>query len=227
MNIEAIRGILSGLDSKTVAPFIGHRVRNFKKELEEKGISVTPIQNLSEVLEYPPFIHNNPTQNKPVVICDVHGVLTNTWKAEPNNGFRSLLGLTRLAVKSREIIFTSSGIKLNEEGIIWQVVGFVFGGNLAKLPFWTDQTTSRLESLVHKANPECDVKFVVGITDKLFNLGRRTAGVAAEILQSGTELVVIGSSFTDRNMVRRLIKTVRDGDSLKNLYYFDTRHLII
>lgn len=228
MSIEIGR-VRQGIN-RVVNPTSEKQIAGFKEKMTDFGVRVDSVDNLAEIFSRSPFTDSASNSEKPVAICDIHGVLTRTLDGMSENSSRAFWGLRKLARKTDMIIFFSSSINLgSEEGIVWQVAKPVFGGNFPKWPFITNEAMRRLEGFVKKANPDCKTELAIGITDKLFRSGNKIIQLATAFLQENRKIVAVGSSFTDRNMIKGLAVAARErGINLaERLYYFDTGRRVL
>jgi hypothetical protein len=143
---------------------------------------------------------------KPVVtISDLDGVFfelgkSNTWE----QNIERLKALGNIAKKSEEIVF-------------W--TGRTESDNFGFFPFISREKIDRFKKYLNKANPDCKVSFKCGLL-KLIN-GNGFNNLVTEKINNGKEVLVIGSSFSDRK------KITKAKDRGNKFFYFDTGHSII
>ena len=228
MTLEAFKSsITGGIDSKIIAPFVEQRMVNLRLELGINSNRIIQVENLRDVTNYPPFKENNINNEKPTVLLDWHGACSHTWNVNAKNDLKSMRGIRDIARKSDKIIISTSGINVkNEKGILWGMAKSAFGRN--KMPSWPFFKGDRLASFIKRSNSKCVVEFVTGL-DKVFNPKDRVDKLLLPVLRNGKELVIIGSSFTDMEMVKNLVGIAKKTDvKVGNLFYFNIgSHLVL
>jgi hypothetical protein len=226
MSLELGRFVES-VDRRCVIPLVEDSIVKFGKKMMEKGVRVARVNNLIEVANNYSVSDNVP---KKTLICDINGVITPTLGKSREENHESWSGLWDLACMTDRIIFSSSGINIGDEkNAFWRVARPIFGREiLPRPPFLTNQAIKYLDLFVHAANPDCETQFVIGAKEKVLKTGDKIIQSALSLLKNGKNLIIVGSNFTDRRVVNRLVDTagklnINVGAKID---YFDTCHLI-
>jgi hypothetical protein len=186
------------------------------------------INFLSEVTKREPFLG----KEKIVSLVDLDGVLCEYgFKNNQEDNVLRLLALKNIVSKSDEFVFWSSRFEVDENKDWWKILKPVFGNkSITKCPFITESSIGKLEHFAQKANPECLVKFKIGLRKmrSCFAVDDDILSLATKTLEQDKKLVMVGSSIFDRQIIKQVVKeTVKKGIDSKNIYYFDTGHWLI
>lgn len=167
-----------------------------------------------------------------VSVIDLDGVLCEFGRRNNlDNNISRFLGLKNIISKSKEFVVYSSRIELNEDSGMWKMLKPVFGDtSIARCPFMVKSSIDRLENFAQKANPDCSVEFKVGFKKirSCFGEVDDFSTLVEKTLEQNKKLVMVGSSFFDRQIIKQAEKeTAKKGLNTKNIYFFDTGHWIV
>jgi hypothetical protein len=235
-------------------PVLNPAHRQFESLRREAGrIGVPPdnfrlVENLAEVLTYPPFSTADVDESGITVFCDFDGVISACWEIGEKRhraNISSLLALYRLIGKIGELHLWSSRILFNQGDQQWEKFLKTLGWPTNNFPFLEKNFAERLGELCSQANPACQFSYQVGpekITGKPYDsLG--FVDQALSLLKKRKTLVVVGSSMFDRRRIRGVLErgqhyigTIEDPMAGRTeqvfidwslFHYFDTGHLLL
>lgn len=170
------------------------------------------IYGREEIIKFSMISESRPylMSNRVTTITDLDGVFFPTFMEDDFcknvEKFRSLQNISK---RSSEIIFWSARI-LTE--------------NYDLFPLISRIKIKKMENFIRRANPECKVSFICGLS-KIMNNEK----VKEKIKQTTNQnqfVSMIGSSFFDRKTTYG-IRQELPNEEQNLLYYFDTGHMII
>lgn len=128
------------------------------------------------------------SEKEVVTISDLHGL----WLQSGKNNSREqnierLQSLRDIARGSKEIVFWTSGIETEKISIF---------------PFISREKLNRFRDFINKANPDCEVSFICGLS-KMTN-GNGFDDLVRKKSNSGYEIVVLGSCGVENKRVEKL-----------------------
>jgi hypothetical protein len=176
---------------------------------------IQKINQVREVLNYPPF-----TESKPIdTFCDLDGVVLSFSLKEGVN-FNSLLSLARVAQASRQITLCSFRPKVSDSFLLNR---FWEKKKISCWPVISQSSTDRIEKFFAHVAPQTKVAFNLGAS----KLSKKSLiePIEKTLTSPHSEAVLIGSSVFDRLGLKRLYSQL-PSDWLKRLWYFDTQKII-
>jgi len=219
-----IEGLIN--PSGSVLDFRSEVVRNKFASVYEtpRYFNVARVKDIRILLELGPISEANDS----LIVLDIDGVLIN-----PFNGSRNLDNLKtagRFIEKCSKVVFSTSRKEPDDNDFIWRIFSENFGEDklaLTRYPYISLTSQRNLERFAKRCNPRCEVDFVIG-RDKLQNGEEKITGSVVTALKQDKNVVVVGSSWVDRGIVRRLATGVdMCGGDTSRIFYIDTGHWLI
>lgn len=184
---------------------------NGSKYNAENVIKNKTIVDIKDITSHHPY-----GQDRVISIIDLDGFIINGNVLETE-------AIQKISENSEAVIINSARILLRGE--------LADKKNITMFPFLSESFGNHLKDIVTRANDRCDFcintgfgkisKCVTGKDDSLFSF-------VFNSLNQGKKVVVGGSSFFDRNRVKKIIKTARENRiGLDNMFFFDTGKMII
>lgn len=234
------------------------------KRLKEYAVSsgipeenFQPINILPDVLYVAPFVDDEGVAI--TTFTDLDALMGTLRPDDSRDCLRNRLALRDIVCKSEKFILWSNRISIDDQKLELPIVGGVltdfFERHFPQLPFVSNRALRELLSILERDNPNCDIDLKATHEKLIFNPDNRSGFInhAIQELLAGRHLVVIGSGFIDRRLVRgtieyaqrinrsrapverilgpeaksHLLDKAADQDiNLTKLYYYDTGHLI-
>ncbi|MCW1949223.1 MAG: hypothetical protein KIH89_002120 [Candidatus Shapirobacteria bacterium] len=208
--------------SGSVLNFRSEIVRNNFAAVGEppRSFNVARVKDIRVLLESGPIAESRGS----LVVLDIDGVLIN-----PFNGRRNLDNLKtagRFIERASKVIFSTSRKQPDDNDLVWQR----FGKNdlaITRYPYISLESQENLERFVKRCNSRCEVDFVVG-RNKLRYGDEMIKGSVVTALKQNKNVVIVGSNWVDRGIVRRLATGVdMCGGDTSRIFYVDTGHWLI
>lgn len=160
----------------------------------------------SMISECRPYVMSD----KVVTITDLDGVFFPTFIEDDfYKNVEKFRSLQKISKRSSEIIFWSTRTPTE---------------NCDLFPFISREKMKKMENLIKKANPECKVSFLCGLS-KVGN-NEKVKEIVKETTRQNQFVSILGSSFFDRRIVNEIRQKLPD-EKQNLLYYFDTGHMVI
>lgn len=148
--------------------------------------------------------------DKVVTITDLDGVFFPTFIEDDFcKNVEKFRSLQKISKRSSEIIFWSTRTPTE---------------NCDLFPFISREKIKKMDNLIKRANPECKVSFICGLS-KIGN-NEKVKEMVRETTKQNQFVSILGSSFFDRRVVNEIRQELPD-EERNLLYYFDTGHMII
>lgn len=195
-----------------------NRINIFERSQNPDKYKVVNVLKNKTTADINDLTFHKPYGQKGVIsIIDLDGFIINGNVLETE-------AIEKISEKSESLIINSARILIRGEYANKK-------NNITVFPFFSESFSCHLEDIVTRANPDCNFRANVGLgklSDCLKGKESLFSKFIFDSLGDGKKVVIGGSSFFDRNRVKKIVDVARDKKvSLDNMFFFDTGRIII